>query len=336
MGWLAVAAMPIAALVSLWAGARIACRLGPCDGPGPADGWVMVWAILTIWGIGKVALARVAGIAAPAVLAAIGFAAIPVLAAGVPAVQTAGVWAVMTTCTVLAIVGVARPAVADPTGVALYGFLGVVVLFGLGAWQLDRAAEKDAYIAAANARLGQEYGALPDVPDPSVDRFRPVAVDATVAGPAIPVFGTWRGYGAGTRLIVPLAVGQRRVLADLGAAAWTSGTSPAQAATLAPAPGTVLVVRGHLDWPDETGGPSEDGAWLQRDLAALAAAAGTEPVLLITAETVPPVTGVAPLPMGTEAIADNHVGYAVQWSGLGLVWAGMTAFALWRITRRAA
>ena len=41
-----------------------------------------------------------------------------------------------------------------------------------------------------------------------------------------------------------------------------------------------------------------------------------------------------PLPVTTEGIPNNHLGYAVQWFGLALVWAGMTLFLLWRTARR--
>ena len=61
---------------------------------------------------------------------------------------------------------------------------------------------------------------------------------------------------------------------------------------------------------------------------------GTEPVLVIAREVSvndPPAT---PLPVTTEGIPNNHLGYAVQWFGLALVWAGMTLFLLWRTARR--
>ena len=60
----------------------------------------------------------------------------------------------------------------------------------------------------------------------------------------------------------------------------------------------------------------------------------TEPVLIVARATEPPQEGIRPMPVGAEGIPNNHLGYAVQWFGLSLVWLGMTAYLLWRIRRR--
>lgn len=196
----------------------------------------------------------------------------------------------------------------------LIGLAGGGVLVALGLWQLDRAAEKDVTIATIEARLGEAPGPLPLAPRAEADLYAPVALEGVVAGPALAVFDTWRGFGAGVRVVVPLDVGPARVPVDLGAVAWAPGTDPADAAGAAPAPGTRLAVEGNLDWP-------EDGR------AALS-------VPIVVARSVAPATAFRPLPVTSEGIPDNHLGYAVQWFGLALVWLGMTGLWVWRITRR--
>jgi surfeit locus 1 family protein len=66
----------------------------------------------------------------------------------------------------------------------------------------------------------------------------------------------------------------------------------------------------------------------------MAAALGTEPVLVVARS----VEGTAPraqaMPVDTEGIPNDHLGYAIQWFGLAMVWAGMTVWLLWRIRRR--
>ena len=198
----------------------------------------------------------------------------------------------------------------------IFGILGTLVLCAFGVWQLQRAEWKDGVIAAIEARIAEAPGPLPPAPREAEDRFRPVAVEGVVDGPALAVFDTWRGFGAGVRAVVPLRVGDARVPVDLGARAWAPGTDPADAAALAPPPGTALRVEGNLDWP-------ADGR----------AALGSP---VIVARAVAPETAFAPVPVSAEGIPDNHLGYAVQWFGLALVWAGMTAFLAWRITRRTA
>ena len=97
-------------------------------------------------------------------------------------------------------------------------------------------------------------------------------------------------------------------------------------------------VIGNLHWPDEvdswTPAPDARGVFFGRDIPAMAARLGTEPVLVVAREVsqnTPPAT---PLPVTTEGIPNNHLGYAVQWFGLALVWAGMTIFLLWRTAKR--
>ena len=64
----------------------------------------------------------------------------------------------------------------------------------------------------------------------------------------------------------------------------------------------------------------------------MAAALGTEPVLVVAASETGP--GVTPLPVDTSGIPNNHLGYAVQWFGLALVWLAMSL--LRRTARRTA
>ncbi|WP_298436081.1 SURF1 family protein [uncultured Jannaschia sp.] len=194
------------------------------------------------------------------------------------------------------------------------GLIGGAVLVALGVWQLNRAEEKAATIAAIETRLTEAPVALPIAPRTPADLYLPVAVEGVVDGPAFVVFDTWRGFGAGVRAVVRLQVGAASIPVDLGARTWAPGTDPQDAAAEAPAPGTRLAVEGNLDWP-------EDGR-----------AALSTP--LIVARSVTPATAFTPIPVSTEGIPDNHLGYAIQWFGLALVWLGMTAFLLWRITRR--
>ena len=215
------------------------------------------------------------------------------------------------------------------------GLLGCAVLAGFGVWQLQRLAWKEDLLARIEARIAADPVALPERPERTRDAALAVALQGEVAGPAMVVFDTWRGFGAGVRAIVPVATGDRRVLVDLGAAPWPPGTDPAAVAGDAPAPGTTLAVTGNLDWPEEGAGTAQGALWSARDVPAMAAAAGAEPVL-VTARATTPATAFAPLAVGTEGIPNSHLGYAVQWFGLALVWAGMTGFYCWRITRRTA
>jgi surfeit locus 1 family protein len=100
-----------------------------------------------------------------------------------------------------------------------------------------------------------------------------------------------------------------------------------------------VTVTGNLHWPDEVDRftPAADTARnirFARDVPAMAAALGTEPVMIILRDTSEPAPAVAPLPLDSAGIPNDHLGYAIQWFGLAAVWAGMTGWLLWRITRR--
>ncbi|MEM7488778.1 MAG: SURF1 family protein [Pseudomonadota bacterium] len=213
----------------------------------------------------------------------------------------------------------------------LFGLVGAAVLVGLGVWQLQRLDWKEGVIAEITARIVADPVPLPADPDPAADRYLPVTLRGTVVGAAAPVFGTWRGAGAGDRIVVPVETGDRRVLVDLG----VSPYDPAAAGTAPVLPDGPLTVTGNLDWPEDGGDPPEGGRWYGRDVPALSAALGTEPVLVVAREVVPD-PGLVPAPVGVEGIPNNHLGYAIQWFGLAMVWLGMTGFLLWRMTRRTA
>lgn len=68
--------------------------------------------------------------------------------------------------------------------------------------------------------------------------------------------------------------------------------------------------------------------WFARDVPKMAAALGTEPVLLIAKSKTDP--NVVPLPVDTEGIPNDHLQYAITWFSLALIWAAMTGFFLWR------
>lgn len=201
---------------------------------------------------------------------------------------------------------------------------GLGVLIALGVWQVNRLEWKTALLAEIETKLASEPVPLPATADPS-DRFLPVHAEGTLDNSPLRVFGTWRVGGAGYRVIAPLDLGDRRIMVDLGVAPQGTETLPAQ-----------ISVIGNLDWPEESGGsiPEPDGdLWFGRDVPAMAAALGTEPILLVARAT-DPATPTRPSPVGTEGIPNNHLGYAIQWFGLALVWAGMTLFLAWRIRQR--
>ncbi|MFN6977046.1 MAG: SURF1 family protein [Gemmobacter sp.] len=214
----------------------------------------------------------------------------------------------------------------------LLGLAGAGVLVALGLWQVQRLAWKEAILADITARIEAEPVALPAAPDAIADRYLPVAVTGRFAGRDIRVLVSRKGDGAGYRVVAAFeAADGRRILID-------RGFLPEAAKAAPPADGPARVA-GNLHWPDEVDGytPPPDtrtGIWFARDLPAMAAALGTEPVLVVAKTVEPADPALDPMPLDTSGIPNDHLGYAVTWFGLAAVWLGMTAFLVWRIARR--
>ena len=211
----------------------------------------------------------------------------------------------------------------------LFGLIGAAVLIGLGLWQLDRLAWKEAQLADIAARIVADPVALPANPDPVQDRYLPVSASGSFTGETLSVLVSRKQIGAGVRVIEVFETEGRRVLVDRGFVAEAD-----RGADLGAAAAEVV---GNLHWPDEVDGftPPPDpatGLWFARDVPAMAAALNSEPLLIVA--RAPTAPGIEPMPVDTSGIPNNHLGYAVQWFGLATVWLGMTAYLLWRIRRR--
>ncbi|MBB5516984.1 surfeit locus 1 family protein [Rubricella aquisinus] len=216
--------------------------------------------------------------------------------------------------------------------VLIVGVLGTAVLCGLGLWQLQRLGEKEAQIAAIAAQLEEEPVALPDMPTEAAHEYLPVRVAGRYAVGELHVLTTGQGGGAAYRIIAPfLTVDGRRIMVDRGVVPGTAKDANR------PAGGSDI--SGHLIWPDETDSYTfapdiEDNEWFARDVPLMAEALGTEPVLIQLARTT--LLG-APRPTPvTVNLPNNHLGYAVQWFGLAIVWAGMTVLLVIRTRRKTA
>ncbi len=216
----------------------------------------------------------------------------------------------------------------------LFGLIGCAILIGLGTWQVQRLDWKRTILADIEARIVAAPVALPVQPDPDAHRYLPVAVAGQTTDQEIRVLVSRKQIGAGYRIIAAFeAEDGRRILIDRGFLR--------EAEYGIPRPPTEMQIVGNLHWPDEVDSytPPPDltrDIWFARDVPAMAAALGTEPVLVVVREASAPVAGLEPMPVDTSGIPNDHLQYAITWYALALVWAGMTLFLLWRIRRRPA
>ena len=214
--------------------------------------------------------------------------------------------------------------------VFVFGLIGAAILIGLGVWQLQRLSWKEGVLADIEARITAAPVAVPETPDPEADRFLPVVAEGVFVGEPLRVLVSVQGSGPGYRLISAFETDGRRVMVDRGFIA--------ESAEQPDAPEGPVTVTGNLHWPDEVDGftPEPDIArnqWFARDVEAMATALDAEPVFIVLRDMSASDAPLSPLPVTSEGIPNNHLGYAIQWFGLALVWLGMTAFLAWRIRR---
>lgn len=211
----------------------------------------------------------------------------------------------------------------------IFGLAGTAILLGLGNWQLQRRAWKQDILARIEAQKDAPPVALPATPDPVADKYLAVAVSgAILPGELHALIPVERG--AGYRIIAPFeTAGGRRILLERG---FVVAADKAAARVTGPAE-----IVGNLHWPEETDGftPPPDRAgniWYARDVALMARALETEPVLLVARSQTDP--GVTPLPVDTVRIPNDHLQYAITWFSLALIWVAMTVYFLWRTRAR--
>ena len=216
----------------------------------------------------------------------------------------------------------------------ILGIAGCAVLASLGVWQLQRLAWKESILAEIEARIVDAPVALPESPEIEAHRFMPVAVSGRFDGTDVPVFLS-HDSGPIYRLVAAFETEEgRRIMVDRGGIPGRGDVDPARRTV---ATDDVEVI-GNLHWPDEvddwTPEPDARGVFFGRDVAGMADRLNTEPVLVVAREVSVNAPRATPLPVTTQGISNNHFGYAVQWFGLAIVWAGMTGYMLWRRAKR--
>jgi surfeit locus 1 family protein len=211
------------------------------------------------------------------------------------------------------------------------GLAGLGTLVSLGVWQLQRLEWKEGMIAQAERQMEADPMALPATPDPQTDRYLPVTITGSFTGEEAPVLTSDRISGPGFLIVGAFQTDDgRRILVDRGYVS--------EADRNLPRPPRQMQITGNLNWPDDmtSATPPPDrktGIWFGRDVAAMAQALGTEPVLVVARSDTG--DGVTPVP-ASASFRNDHLQYAITWFLLAAVWAGMTGAYLWRIRQRRA
>ena len=213
----------------------------------------------------------------------------------------------------------------------ILGIVGCAILIQLGLWQLRRMEWKEGLLDQVEAGIQADPVPLPAAIDPSM-KYLPVTVTGTTTGAEIDVLSHTKEQGGGYQVV-------SRFITDDGRAIMLDrGFVPQELRHVERGP-VRLAVRGNLHWPDEKGSATpepnlDENIWFARDVPAMAAQLGTDPVLIVASAVGGDAQGVAPIPVSISGIPNSHLSYAVQWFLIAATWAGMTLGLIWRIRQR--
>ncbi len=238
-------------------------------------------------------------------------------------------------------------------GPAIAAAIAFALLVGLGAWQLQRLAWKEAILARIDSRIHQPPAPLPPraqwaTLDPDDYDYAHVRVrgrylqgqEALIFRSSAPLRAD-AAAGPGYQVLAAMALeGGGTILVDRGFAPLAWKDDPR---LRTPPPAGEVEVAGLMRPPEERNlftpaDQPDKGLWFTRDPAGIAAKLGLEDAapFVIDADAQPGETG-WPHAGATELrIPNNHLSYALTWFGLAATLAGVFGVWAWKRAGRSA
>ncbi len=203
--------------------------------------------------------------------------------------------------------------------------LGIIVLCGLGTWQVERLAQKLALIATLQQRMAAEPLAMVEaLKQPDAEYLKVKATGSLDVTHVLYKQAIFHGLG-GWEAIAPFKTERgTEVLVDLGSTA----NKDQAAKPITEVTGILRLHNKGRGYFDNDNNPAQN-QWFWWDLTAMQKAAG------LSAEAPRLIVQALANDSGFEAaepkveLANNHLGYAITWFGLAMALAGVTlAFVL--------
>lgn len=219
----------------------------------------------------------------------------------------------------------------------LIGVLGCAVLISLGVWQMQRLTWKTAILAEIDAKVTAAPVIIPAIVDPENDQFRPVKTSGLLTQTPLYVLVTIEGLGPGYRYVDALTISDgRKVMVDLGWVPLSQLGNPFESFQN-------IDVIGNLHWPDDlddwTPEPDPKGIWFTRDVPSIATGLNAEPILIVARDVTflddaPLLVPFETLPLDSGVIKNDHLGYAITWFMMAIVWLVMSGYLIFRIRQK--
>ena len=210
-----------------------------------------------------------------------------------------------------------------------FGILGVLILAGLGIWQVQRLAWKNNLIREISESLGTPPISLVPNEINIGSQYLSVSANGKFLEKELHVLHSLKPYGPGFKVIKPFKLSSNEIiLVDLG---FVEEKNKAKERIF-----TYETIKGNIFFPNETDfftpDPNLDrNIWFARNLDSMANYLGTMPILLVLSNSVD--RGVITTPLRANLV-NNHLQYAVTWFSMALTWVFMSFYLIIRVTKR--
>lgn len=213
----------------------------------------------------------------------------------------------------------------------ILGLAGCGVLIGLGLWQVERLAWKEAVLEDIDTRLAADPVPLSLGVTEDAHEYTRVSLVGIPTGDELHVLVSGTEAGTGYRVISKVQTALGPILVDQGLLALDNKDAPPLV--------TPMDMTGTLLWPDDQNSNTPDpdldaNIWFARNIATMSAALDTQPLMVVTTQTSPLDARLTPLPVNTATIKNDHFEYAVTWFLLAFVWAIMSLYLILRTLRQ--
>lgn len=210
-----------------------------------------------------------------------------------------------------------------------FGILGVLILAGLGIWQVQRLAWKNNLIREISESLGTPPISLVPNEINIGSQYLSVSANGKFLEKELHVLHSLKPYGPGFKVIKPFKLSSNEIiLVDLG---FVEEKNKAKERIF-----TDETIKGNIFFPNETDfftpDPNLDrNIWFARNLDSMANYLGTMPILLVLSNSVD--RGVITTPLRANLV-NNHLQYAVTWFSMAVTWVFMSFYLIIRVTKR--
>ena len=210
-----------------------------------------------------------------------------------------------------------------------FGILGVLILAGLGIWQVQRLAWKNNLIREISESLGTPPVSVVPSEINIGSQYLSVSANGKFLEKELHVLHSLKPYGPGFKVIKPFKLSSNEIiLVDLG---FVEEKNKAKERIF-----TDETIKGNIFFPNETDfftpDPNLDrNIWFARNLDSMANYLGTMPILLVLSNSVD--RGVITTPLRANLV-NNHLQYAVTWFSMAVTWVFMSFYLIIRVTKR--